>query len=49
VMSSIGYALREPEGRIHWAGTETSTEWNGWINGAIESGNRVATEVLRAG
>jgi monoamine oxidase len=49
VMSSIGYALREPEGRIHWAGTETSTEWNGWINGAIDSGNRVAAEVLRAG
>jgi monoamine oxidase len=35
-------------GRIHFAGTETSHEWNGWINGAIASGERVAPEVLQA-
>ena len=38
VMTSLGPALRVPVGRIHFAGTETSHEWNGWINGAIASG-----------
>lgn len=33
-------------GRLHWAGTETSTFWNGYMDGAIRSGKRVATEVL---
>lgn len=46
----VGYreALREPVGRLHWAGTETATVWNGYLDGAIESGRRAATEVLAA-
>lgn len=40
-------ALREPCGHIHWAGTETATVWNGYIDGAIRSGERAAREVLR--
>jgi monoamine oxidase len=40
-----GPALREPVGRIHWAGTETAEHWTGYIDGAIESGQRVAAEV----
>ena len=46
----VGYreALREPVGRIHWAGTETATVWNGYLDGAIESGRRAAAEVLAA-
>jgi len=44
--TSLGKALREPVGRIHWAGTETSDIWNGYIDGAIRSGERVAKEVL---
>jgi monoamine oxidase len=40
-------ALREPVGRIHWAGTETATEWNGYLEGALQSAERVAREVLR--
>ncbi|MGN6721104.1 MAG: flavin monoamine oxidase family protein [Marmoricola sp.] len=39
---------RAPIGRIHWAGTETSEVWNGYIDGAIGSGERAAAEVLDA-
>jgi len=42
----FGPALREPVGRIHWAGTETSTYWNGYMDGATRSGKRAAAEVL---
>ena len=38
-------ALREPVGRIHWAGTETSEVWNGYMDGAVRSGERAAREV----
>ena len=38
-------ALREPVGRLHWAGTETATEYAGYMEGAVESGERVAREV----
>jgi monoamine oxidase len=41
-----GQALRAPSGRIHWAGTETSTYWNGYMDGAVRSGERAAEEVL---
>lgn len=36
---------RTPCGPIHWAGTETSSVWNGYIDGAIASGQRVAAEI----
>jgi monoamine oxidase len=42
----FGQALREPHGRIHWAGTETSNYWNGYMDGAVRSGQRAAKEVL---
>ena len=42
----FGHALRTPVGRIHWAGTETSTYWNGYMDGAVRSGERAAAEVL---
>jgi monoamine oxidase len=41
-------ALTEPVGRIYWAGAETASEWNGYMDGAVESGERVAREVLSA-
>ncbi|MDA3146558.1 FAD-dependent oxidoreductase [Leucobacter sp. UCMA 4100] len=37
---------REPVGRLHWAGTETASVWNGYIDGAIRSGERAAAEIL---
>jgi monoamine oxidase len=43
--TDFGPALREPVGRIHWAGTETATVWNGYIDGAITAGRRAAAEV----
>jgi monoamine oxidase len=50
VGSFVGYGahLRTPVGRIHWAGTETATYWNGYMDGAVSSGERVAAEVARA-
>jgi monoamine oxidase len=47
-LASCGPALREPVGRIHWAGTETSTVFPGYIDGAVRSGERAAAEVLAA-
>ncbi len=32
---SYGPRLREPVSRIHWAGTETATYWNGYMDGAV--------------
>jgi monoamine oxidase len=46
VYTGYGPALRRPVGRIHWAGTETSTYWNGYMDGAVRSGERAAAEVL---
>lgn len=43
-----GEALRQPVGRLHWAGTETATVWNGYMDGAVRSGERAAQEVLTA-
>jgi monoamine oxidase len=48
VMTSYGGSLRTPVGRIHWAGTETSPVWNGYMDGAVRSGDRAAKEVLAA-
>jgi monoamine oxidase len=44
----FGPALRRPFGRLHWAGTETATYWNGYMDGAVRSGERAAREVLAA-
>ena len=41
-----GATLRRIQGKIHWAGTETSTYWNGYMDGAVRSGERAAREVL---
>jgi monoamine oxidase len=45
-LTDFGTALRQPVRRIHWAGTETSTYWNGYMDGAVRSGERAAAEVL---
>ena len=46
VWTQLGPALREPIGRIHWAGTETAERWSGYLDGAVRSGERAAAEVL---
>jgi monoamine oxidase len=39
--------LVRPVGRIHWAGTETSTYWHGYMDGAVRSGQRASAEVRK--
>jgi len=39
--------IARAEGRVHFAGDHTSP-WPGWMNGALESGNRAAREVHQA-
>jgi len=46
ILTRYGPLLREPFGRVHWAGTETSTTSHGAIDGAVRSGERAATEIL---
>lgn len=46
VLTEFGPALREPCGRIHWAGTESSAIMYGFIDGAVRSGERAAVEVM---
>jgi monoamine oxidase len=45
MMSTAAKTIRQAFGRIHWAGTETSPRWMGYIDGAVRSGERVADEV----
>jgi monoamine oxidase len=46
--TGYGRCLREPAGRVHWAGTETASEWSGYMDGAVRSGERAVREVLAA-
>jgi monoamine oxidase len=48
VLLDYGRYIREPAGLIHWAGAETATLWNGYMDGAVRSGERAAGEVLSA-
>ncbi|MGH2713545.1 MAG: flavin monoamine oxidase family protein, partial [Thermoleophilaceae bacterium] len=44
--TGYGPALREPIDRVHWAGAEYATVWNGYMDGAVRSGERAAKEAL---
>lgn len=44
-LTRLGPALREPVRHVHWAGTDTASEWNGYMDGAIQAGERAAAEV----
>ncbi len=46
LLTTYGRALREPVGRLHWAGTETATYWSGYMDGAVRAGERAAADVL---
>jgi monoamine oxidase len=45
--TTYGPDLRTPIGALHWAGAETSPEWNGKMEGAVQSGEHAAAEVLK--
>jgi monoamine oxidase len=42
------HGWRRPTASLHWAGTETASEWNGYMDGAISSGYRAADEVTES-
>jgi monoamine oxidase len=45
LLTRAGTALRQPNGLIHWAGTEAAFYWQGYMDGAVTSGYRTADEV----
>ena len=45
-MTTYFQELRKPHVRTHWAGTETASYWNGYMDGAVRAGKRAAAEVL---
>lgn len=47
-LTRYGSSLRAPVGPVHWAGTETSDYWTGYMDGAVRSGERAAREVIAA-
>jgi monoamine oxidase len=47
-LTRYGRLLRQPVGPLHWAGAETATRWAGYMDGAAESGQRAAAEVIAA-
>ena len=49
MLTRHGHLLREPFGRVHWAGTETATTSYGSMDGAVRSGERAAAEILDRG
>ena len=46
VWTDFGSALTEPVGLVHWAGAECSSVWNGYMEGAVRSGEETAHNVL---
>ena len=38
--------LRKPYKNIHFAGTETASQWMGYMDGAVDAGRRAASEIL---
>nr|XP_033806210.1 amine oxidase [flavin-containing] B-like [Geotrypetes seraphini] len=46
IMTQYGRVLRQPVGRIYFAGTETATQWSGYMEGAVQAGERAAREIL---
>lgn len=46
-MTALLPHIARPEGRLHFAGDHTSS-WPGWMQGALASGLRVATEINAA-
>lgn len=45
-LSRVGAALREPVGRIHWAGTEAAGKWTGYLDGAVRAGEAAAKATM---
>jgi monoamine oxidase len=48
VLTQFGPEIRRPFQRVYIAGTESATYWAGYMEGAIQSGERAAREILNA-
>ncbi|RDL32481.1 Amine oxidase [Venustampulla echinocandica] len=48
IMSQYGHAMTTVHGNVHFVGTETAVKWKGYMEGAIESGERGAEEVIKS-
>ncbi|XP_076363744.1 amine oxidase [flavin-containing]-like isoform X2 [Tachypleus tridentatus] len=48
VLSRYGRTIRKPFNLVYFGGTETATSWPGYMNGAVQAGERAAREVLYA-
>jgi monoamine oxidase len=46
VWGDFGPALTERVGHVYWAGAECSAVWNGYMEGAVRSGEQTAEDVL---
>ncbi len=46
VLTQYGASLRPSIGRIHWAGTESSEVWTGYMDGAVRAGKNVAKKLF---
>ncbi|OAQ96745.1 hypothetical protein LLEC1_05364 [Akanthomyces lecanii] len=46
---ATGLDMWAPEGNVHFAGAETSSVWRGHMEGALEAGERAATEIMATG
>jgi monoamine oxidase len=46
--TAFGGVEGEPEGNCHFAGEHTSIDFQGYLNGAVASGERAAAEVAAA-
>jgi monoamine oxidase len=40
-------AYSSPVGNIHWAGTEASSDWFGYIEGAVRAGEKAAEQISK--
>lgn len=49
VLTEYGEWLGRAFGRVHWAGSEFSPYWNGFMDGAVRSGRHTAGELLHQG
>ena len=47
VWTDYGSAVRAAHGRIHWAGAEHATIWNGYMDGALRSGEDAAKAAMK--
>ncbi|MEE6469588.1 hypothetical protein FKM82_008685 [Ascaphus truei] len=46
IMTQYGSVIRQPVGKMYFAGTETATHWSGYMEGAVQAGERAAREIL---